>query len=640
MNFDTEVANRLIGACRDAARALQDQRGGRESISTAALAEFRGVFANCFRENVAAERAARSELVHMLDDVARQAQEAKSAAEVEQRRLDESRAWAFAAGWASAGSGVAVDVGPRPSMEETDRPSVNVDTARQGLRAWASGSTAGASSADPATLDSAVSTFRIQDDAAGGAADKVSAAVSEFEQECSWAHSDLNAVGSGLRRFLEDNHLDATRLSDIASTFRAAGGSGHVGQVTVSNDVLMLATVPGSLSGAALLSYLSTATLADTKALATLTGWQQTLQRMGPSKIGAWWSGMTTGAGTAADAAGVAQRQELLLAAAPAMFGALDGMPALARVRANQLNAPNLLRAAEKDLETALKLSGTGQARHDPNRTEMLQNAVAYLKEVEAGNVQLYLYDRNRSRIVELIGTPNPDTRNVITYVPGTFTGMNSFYTGGVQQVSNYLRRHAPGTVAFVYKDGRFPGEEDTAGGPNLARIGEANDQHLARSSGQQLASFESGMRTDPYLNGAEQTGIGHSWGLANVTSSEVAGARYDKVISLAGAGMLPDWEPRPTTEYSNLYYDDVLIHGQGATNPFTNRGVVWDGNNPIHRDEFDQYFYRGPDDDELDGAINSVEEGKILMDNHSLIATDSEDNLKALNNMLKIIGR
>lgn len=111
-------------------------------------------------------------------------------------------------------------------------------------------------------------------------------------------------------------------------------------------------------------------------------------------------------------------------------------------------------------------------------------------------------------------------------------------------------------------------------------------------------------------------------------------------MISLAGAGMLPDWEPRPTTEYSNLYYDDVLIHGQGATNLFTNRGVVWDGNNPIHRDEFDQYFYRGPDDDELDGAINSVEEGNIIMDNHSLIATDSEDNLKALNNMLKIIGR
>ena len=79
---------------------------------------------------------------------------------------------------------------------------------------------------------------------------------------------------------------------------------------------------------------------------------------------------------------------------------------------------------------------------------------------------------------------------------------------------------------------------------------------------------------------------------------------------------------------------------GQGFTNPFTNRGVVWDGNNPIHRDEFDQNYYRGPDDDELDGAINSVEEGNILMDNHSLIATDSEDNMKALEKMLRPVTR
>lgn len=485
-----------------------------------------------------------------------------------------------------------------------------------------------------------MSTFRIQDDTARGAADGFSAAVTEFEQECSWAQSDLDAVGSGLRRFLEDNHQDATRLSDIASMFRAAGGSGQVGQVTLSNDVLVLATAPASLSRAALLSYLSTATPADIKALATLTGWQQTLQGMDPSKIGAWWTGMNTGAGTAADVAGVSQLQELLLAAAPAMFGTLDGMPALARARANQLNAPSLLRVAEKDLKTARKLSGIGQANHDPNQTKMLENEVAYLKQVEAGDVQLYLYDRERSRIVEMLGTPDPNTRHVITYVPGTFTGMNSFYTGGVQQVSKYLSSEVSRTVAFVYKDGRFPGEEDTAGGPNLVRIGEANDENLSRTSGQQLASFESGMRTDPYLNGAEQTGIGHSWGLANVTSSEVAGARYDKVLSLAGAGMLPDWKPQPTTEYSNLYYYDLLVHGQGVTNPFTNKGVVWDGNNPIYRVEFEQHYYRGPDDDKLNGAMNSVEEGSILMNNHSLIASNSEDNMKALENMLGIVTR
>ncbi|MFJ6453496.1 hypothetical protein [Paenarthrobacter sp. NPDC091669] len=639
MNFDTGVADRLIGACRDAARTLQDQRGGRESISTAALTEFRGVFADCFRENVAAERAARSELVHMLEDVARRIQEAKSAAEVEQRRLDQVTEWALASGWARAGGGFAVDVGPRPSMEATDRPVVSVETARQRFRVWASGSTGGASSADPDTLDSAVSTFRIQDDSDRGAANRVSAAVSEFEDKCSWVHSDLDAVRGGLRRFLEDNHQDATRLSDIASTFRAAGGSGDLGQITVSNGVLVLATAPMTLSGSALLGYLSTASEADVKALATIPGWQQTLRGMDPSKIGAWWAGLKTGAHTAVNESGFTPVQELLLAAAPAMFGALDGMPALARVRANQLNAPSLLRAAENDLETARKLSGIGQAHHDPNRTKMLENEVAYLKQVEAGQVQLYLYDRDQSRIVQMIGTPGPDTRHVITYVPGTFTGLNIFYEGGVQQVSTYLNNNVPGTVAFVYKDGRFPGEENTAGGPNLARIGEANDEKLARTSGQQLAGFETGMRIDPYLNGAEQTGIGHSWGLANVTSSEVAGARYDKVVSLAGAGMLPDWKPQATTEYSNLYYYDLLVHGQGVVNPITKRGAVWEGNNPIHRDEFEQHYYRGPDDDQL-RAINTVEEGNILMENHNLIASNSEDNLKALENMLGIVTR
>jgi hypothetical protein len=639
MNFDTGVADRLIGACRDAARTLQDQRGGRESISTAALTEFRGVFADCFRENVAAERAARSELVHMLEDVARQVHEAKSAAEVEQRRLDQVTEWALASGWARAGGGFGVDVGPRPSLEAADRPVVSVETARQGFRVWASGSTGGASSADPDTLDSAVSTFRIQDDSDRGAANRVSAAVSEFEDKCSWVHSDLDAVRGGLRRFLEDNHQDATRLSDIASTFRAAGGSGDLGQITVSNGVLVLATAPMTLSGSALLGYLSTASDADVKALATIPGWQQTLRGMDPSKIGAWWAGMKTGAQTAVNESGFTQVQELMLAAAPAMFGALDGIPALARVRANQLNASSLLRAAENDLETALKLSGIGQAHHDPNRTKMLENEVAYLKQVEAGDVQLYLYDRDQSRIVQMIGTPGPDTRHVITYVPGTFTGMNIFYTGGVQQVSTYLTSRVPGTVAFVYKDGRFPGEEDTAGGPNLARIGEANDEKLARTSGQQLATFETGMRTDPYLNVAEQTAMGHSWGLANVTSSEVAGARYDKVVSLAGAGMLPDWKPQPTTEYSNLYYYDLLVHGQGVPNLITNTGVVWNGNNPIHRDEFEQHYYRGPHDDQL-RAINTVEEGNILMENHNLIASNSEDNEQVLKDIRGIVAR
>lgn len=103
---------------------------------------------------------------------------------------------------------------------------------------------------------------------------------------------------------------------------------------------------------------------------------------------------------------------------------------------------------------------------------------------------------------------------------------------------------------------------------------------------------------------------------------------------------MLQDWKPQPTTEYSTLYFYDLLVHGQGVTNPITNKGVVWGGNNPIYRDEFEQHYYRGPDDDKLNGAINIVEEGNILMNNHSLTASNSEDNTKALENKLGIVTR
>ncbi|WP_153004169.1 hypothetical protein [Microbacterium testaceum] len=67
-----------------------------------------------------------------------------------------------------------------------------------------------------------------------------------------------------------------------------------------------------------------------------------------------------------------------------------------------------------------------------------------------------------------MIGTPGPATTRAITYVPGTFTGMNSFYTGGVQQIATYLTNNRPGTVAFVYKDGKFPGEQNNEKEPDL----------------------------------------------------------------------------------------------------------------------------------------------------------------------------
>jgi hypothetical protein len=341
----------------------------------------------------------------------------------------------------------------------------------------------------------------------------------------------------------------------------------------------------------------------------------------------------------------------------------MNGIPALARVEANRVNSIALIAASKAEIDqlTAPKadtsfadwyrISQTGgyaEATREggdiDSRIENLKKEIAYLEKVRDGSVQLYLYDRDASRIIEMIGTPSEATTKVITYVPGTFTSLVSFYDGGVQQVAGYLHDNDPNAVAFVYKDGIFPGEDQQSGTANLLRIGEANDTAFARRSGITLAGFESGIQSDPFLGGHSQIAIGHSWGLANVTSSEVAGAHYDKVISLSGAGMLPDWRPDPTTEYADYSYHDLLQTAQDLD-------TVWDGNNPRADPAFEHGEYlRGPHDEILDNAAtttvnaaNGVPQSSIdvrafgvLMDNHNLIASNVPENRHALITMRK----
>jgi len=272
-----------------------------------------------------------------------------------------------------------------------------------------------------------------------------------------------------------------------------------------------------------------------------------------PAVVSQWWSDLTaqsdgsSGAWTSGPAAA-------LVALVPAMIGSLNGVPATDRVAANRAAAPQWIQQAKADLADA----EPGSAR-----AAFLVDEIAYLERVVSGEGSLlYVYDRDSSRIVEMIGTPTAETETVITYSPGTFTSMRDFYSGGTTQISNYLVQNVPGTVAFVYKDGVFPGENVESGGANMLRITEANDPERALVAGEQLASFAAGMRADPLLVDAEQDAIGFSWGLANVASSEIAGVNYDKVISLSGrdAGRLGT---EPGNELLGL-----LIRGSAAAGP------------------------------------------------------------------------
>jgi hypothetical protein len=274
-----------------------------------------------------------------------------------------------------------------------------------------------------------------------------------------------------------------------------------------------------------------------------------------------------------------------------------------------------------------LTSGGRAGVRFAPDEIAALRREDAYLAGAvaEPPTVQLYLFDPAADRIIEMIGSFGPLTSTIITYVPGTGTTMDSFSGDprGVQQVGDWFATRDARTVTFVTKDGRFP-----------QTLLEANMPVLAESTGRRLVSFQEGLRQSYDPDVVTEVGVGHSWGLANVTSSEVAGARYDHVVSLAGAGMPSAWNPREGTTYSDYRYLDFLQVAQWL-------GQVWDGKNPGNHWAFESDgLLRGPDDLELALTGSLERKAEILVDNHSLIAENNADNLQALERIERLVTR
>src|SRR5689334_7033643 len=152
---------------------------------------------------------------------------------------------------------------------------------------------------------------------------------------------------------------------------------------------------------------------------------------------------------------------------------------------------------------------------------------------------------------------------------------MSNFYSSGVQGIAEELvANDASNRVAFVTKDGTFPGEDQQTGTANFLRITEANAQASYATTSDRLVSMQRGLALDPATAGAQQVAIGHSWGLTNITGAETFGAQYDDVVSLSGAWMPKDWQPDPSTEYRDYSYDDILQDAQLLQ-------LVGDGNTP-----------------------------------------------------------
>lgn len=345
-----------------------------------------------------------------------------------------------------------------------------------------------------------------------------------------------------------------------------------------------------------------------------------------PGDIRNWWSSLTSAARTA------------LTNGAPDVVGALGGVPPLDRVAANRVVARDRITLIDRDIahyESLLREGAMATLRAErQNALDRLTAELRYLERVVAGDVQLVLYQPEENLIAEMIGTPGPATQRVLTYVPGTFTSVHSFYGNEVQELPRWLTKGDGGMVAFIWKGTDFPGDDERAGlADQVVGIEEANQQYRAIPAGESLARFANEMRSDPDVAAARQIGSGYSWGLVPLTGSEQAGTRYDAVHSIAGAWVPRGWEADPRTEYSHWSYTDFLSIAQDL-------GWVGDGRNPDVTPEFERHVFERPGDYEvplggdlapfLDPNGPSVRISMSPMENHQLIVSTRPENQRA----------
>ena len=283
-----------------------------------------------------------------------------------------------------------------------------------------------------------------------------------------------------------------------------------------------------------------------------------------PSEVRDWWNSLTS------------EQQQALIKQDPVRIGNLNGVPFEARAEANRLTAQSRLDAVQDRLREMgdeppevspwLLLTPVQHAAATAARDLWLEERKALLNEqgfltaVTEGRRTLVVYDPAEERIVEMLGKPGPGTTDVITYVPGTGTNMDSFHSGGAQQVATYLTDtdKSGGTVSFVYKDG--PWSSWSAPWSETANTSNA----FAMREGRQLAEFQQAVALETELAGARTTAMGHSAGMSILSGSEAAGAHYDNAFSLAGAWLVEGWQPDPATNYQHFQYGvDALNYAQ-----------------------------------------------------------------------------
>lgn len=238
--YNYAAADTLKSNAETLASQLDGQRGSRSSLVTQAMADFRGYYSEVFDNNADVASRSSQQLASSLRSMAGFVTELKEAAEAEDQRREEARAWEERQrereeNWfKAAGHEVTTWFGggddPKPPEPEPEPQLTAEEVNVQGRDIAAPAGGSSTSSAVPDDLRSFQTGISGLDDELTGAFSNFESALSAYESYCNgrWGTLSAQSLVTAVRDWLDANAQDADWAGEVAGAFEAAGGSGVI----------------------------------------------------------------------------------------------------------------------------------------------------------------------------------------------------------------------------------------------------------------------------------------------------------------------------------------------------------------------------------------------------------------------------
>lgn len=238
--YNYAAADTLKAKASNLQGKLYGQQGSRSSAVWYAMREFRGYYSEVFDRNAEVASDGRREVANALGQLAGWVVELKEAAEAEDQRREEARAWAerqrqrdnnlLVGAWHEVTTWFGGGDDPQPPPAQ-DPPNFHSDVVQvKGREIDPPAGSSSTSSAAPADLRHFQTRTGELDDELATAVSQFQSALSDYEAGCNsaWGYLNGQPVLTAMNSWLEDNANDAQWAGLVAEAFEAAGGEGRI----------------------------------------------------------------------------------------------------------------------------------------------------------------------------------------------------------------------------------------------------------------------------------------------------------------------------------------------------------------------------------------------------------------------------